>query len=51
MKIKMLVSRASVDSVQSVGDEIDVDDAEAIRMIEAEQAIPVRTVAKEKAVK
>ena len=51
MLIRMLVSRAGVDSVQSVGDTIDVDSAEAIRMIDAGQAVPMRVAAKEKAVK
>jgi len=42
MLIKLLVSRASHEQVLNRGDEIEVEDAEAIRMIEAEQAVPVR---------
>lgn len=44
MKIKLLVSRAGPGGAYSVGDEIDVSDAEAKRMFEAvpPQAIPVR---------
>jgi hypothetical protein len=43
MKVKLLVSRASVvHGPQAYGDIIDVDDAEAIRMIEANQCEPVR---------
>lgn len=51
MKIKLLVSRAGPGGVANVGDEIDVGDSEAIRMIEAGQAQPVRqAAAPEKAV-
>lgn len=50
MKIKLLVSRAGVDFAQSAGDEVEVSDAEARRMIEAGQAAPVRGKGKEKAV-
>lgn len=50
MRIRLLVSRAGVDFAHSAGDEIDVPDAEARRMIEAQQAAPVRSVRKEKAV-
>jgi len=42
MLIKLLVSRASHEQVWNRGDELEVEDAEAIRMIEAEQAVPVR---------
>lgn len=42
MKVKLLVSRAGVGFSQSVGDEVDVSDAEGKRMIEAGQAVPVR---------
>ena len=52
MKIKLLTSRAGVGFSQNVGDEIEVSDAEARRMIEAGQAAPVRTgKAPERAVK
>lgn len=51
MKIKLLVSRAGSDFSQSVGDEIDVADDEAIRLIEAGQAEPVRGAPVERAVK
>lgn len=51
MKVKLLVSRAGAGFVQNRGDEIDVPDAEAIRMIEAGQAEPVRTAAVERAVR
>lgn len=50
MKIKLLVSRAGPAGVQNRGDEIDVCDAEAIRMIAAGQAEPVREAAVERAV-
>lgn len=48
MKIKMLTSRS--DGLVA-GDVVDIEDAEAIRMIEAGQAQPVREVAVERAVK
>lgn len=52
MKIKLLVSRATASGAQAIGDEIDVDRATAIRMIEAGQAAPVRSAPPpEKAVK
>jgi len=51
MLIKLLVGRAGVGFVQNRGDEIEVEDAEAIRMIEAEQALPVRAPVKERAVR
>ena len=50
MRIKLLVSRAVLGPPQDAGDEIDVPDAEAIRMIEAEQAVPVRAKTPERAV-
>lgn len=43
MKVKLLVSRAGVDSAHSPGDVIDVSDAEALRMVEAGQAILIET--------
>lgn len=42
MKIKLLVSRSGPAGAFSPGDEIDVGEAEAGRMIEAGQAVPVR---------
>ena len=51
MKIRLLVSRAGAGFVQNRGDEIDVQDAEAIRMIEAGQAEPVRAPVVERAVR
>lgn len=49
MKIRLLVSRASSDGAQNRGEEIDVANDEAARMIEAGQAEPVRSVKPEKA--
>lgn len=52
MKIRLLVPRATVGGPQNIGDEIDEDQATAIRMIEAGQAAPVRSAPEpEKAVK
>lgn len=51
MKIKLLVSRAGALGAQNSGEEIVVPDAEAIRMIEAGQAEPVRAAKVERAVK
>lgn len=51
MKIRLLVSRAGPAGVDNRGDEIEVSDAEAIRMIEAGQAEPLRDALVEKAVK
>lgn len=42
MKVKLLVSRAGLAGASSVGDEIEVGEAEGVRMIEAGQAVPVR---------
>ncbi len=42
MLVRLLVPRATVAGPQSIGDEINTNDAEAIRMIEAGQAEPVR---------
>lgn len=50
MKIRLLTSRAGVGFAQSRGEEVDVSDAEAIRMIEAGQAEPVRAPVVERAV-
>ncbi len=46
MKIKLLVSRATATGAENRGDEIEVADAEAIRMIDAGQAIPVSEAAR-----
>jgi hypothetical protein len=51
MKIKLLVSRATAAGAQNRGDVIDTTDAEAIRMIEAGQAEPMREAMPERAVK
>lgn len=51
MKIKLLISRAGIDFTQNAGDEIEVGDAEAKRMIESGQAEPLRQVRAEKATK
>ena len=42
MRVKLLVSRAGADFVQNAGDEIEVPDDEAARMIAAGQATAVR---------
>lgn len=51
MKIRLLVSRSGPAGAQNRGDEIEVGDAEAIRMIEAGQAEPMREAPVERAVK
>jgi len=43
MQVKLLVPRAGVDGAQNRGDVVTVSDAEAVRMIEAGQAEPVRS--------
>lgn len=50
MKVKLLTSRAGVDFSQSAGDIVEIGDAEAVRMIEAGQAEPVREARIERAV-
>jgi hypothetical protein len=50
MQIKLLVARATATGAENRGDVITVPDAEAIRMIEAGQAEPMRAVAFEKAI-
>lgn len=50
MKIKLLVSRSGPDGTQNAGEEIDVADKEAIRMVDAGQAVVVRKAKREKAV-
>lgn len=51
MKVKLLVSRCGPGLVQNAGDEIEVSDAEGVRMISAGQAEAVRSANKEKAVR
>ncbi len=51
MKVRLLVSRAGPAGVFNRGDEIEVGDDEAMRMIAAEQAEPVRGAPPEMAVK
>ncbi|MBB4185830.1 hypothetical protein GGE07_002480 [Sinorhizobium terangae] len=43
MKVKLTVSRGGPDGTFAPGEEIDVSDAEAQRMFDAGQAIPVRS--------
>jgi len=47
MVIRLLVSRAGNGFAQNCGDVIEVSDAEAIRMIEAGQAVPAVEVKQE----
>ena len=42
MRVELLIARASAAGTQNVGDEVDVSDAEAKRLIKAGQARPVR---------
>lgn len=49
MKIKLLVSRATANGAEDRGDVIEVSDAEAVRMIAAGQAEPIRSEARERA--
>lgn len=51
MKIKMLVSMAGVDFALSPGDEYECSDADAARLIEAGDAIPISREKIERAVK
>ena len=50
MKIMLLTSRSGPNGTQNRGEEIDVSDAEGIRMIESGQAAPVRGQKVERAV-
>jgi len=50
MQVKLLVARAAASGAENRGDVISVPDAEAIRMIEAGQAEPLRAVQVEKAI-
>ena len=47
MKLKLKVSRAGAGFCQNAGDEIEVDDAEGLRMIGAGQAVEILSVKKE----
>lgn len=51
MKIKLLIGRGGPNISDSAGDEIEVNDAEGQRMIEAGQAVPVRGAKAETATK
>lgn len=51
MEVILLVSRAGPNGAQNVGDKIDVSNQEAIRMIDAGQAVNVRSVEPEKSVR
>lgn len=51
MQVKLLVSRCGLAGAQNAGDVIDVPSDEATRMIAAGQAVPVRAVKKERAVR
>ena len=50
MQVKLLTARASARGAENRGDIVEVSDDEAVRMIEAGQAEPVRAVEPEKAV-
>jgi hypothetical protein len=51
MQVKLLEARATANGSENRGDIVTVSDAEGVRMIEAGQAEPVRTVSPERAVK
>jgi hypothetical protein len=52
MKVKLLVARATAKGSENRGDVVEVSDAEAVAMVRAGQAEPIRTEkAPEKAVK
>lgn len=51
MKIKLLVSRVGSSGCYGRGEVIEVGDAEALRMIESEQAIPFDEPKSERAIK
>jgi hypothetical protein len=42
MKVRMLVSQAGIDFVRNVGDEIEIADGEAMRLLAAGIAEPMR---------
>jgi hypothetical protein len=49
VKVRLLTSRASATSANVAGDVIDVDDAEAVRLINARRAEPIRERARQTA--
>lgn len=49
MKVELLVSRVTAERAENRGEVVEVSNDEAARMIEAGQAIPVRSVKPEKA--
>lgn len=51
MRIKLLTTRADKRRRYEIGDELDVPDGEAIKLIESKQAEPVRAVKTETAVR
>lgn len=51
MKVKLIISRATMHGIQEAGSEIDVPPGEAIRLIKAGQAVAVRKVTSEKAIR
>ena len=46
MKVKLLISRATAKEVYKVGDEIEVSDREAQRLVEAGKAVVVQAAPK-----
>jgi hypothetical protein len=50
MQVRLLVSRAGANFSQSAGETVDLPEGEAVRMIEAGQAEPVRGETVERAV-
>lgn len=50
MRVRLLISRATVREAQNRGDIIEVSDGEGVRLIERGQAEPVREYVPEKAV-
>jgi hypothetical protein len=42
MLVRLLVARSGLRGAQNIGDEVEVANAEAIRMINSGQAVPVR---------
>lgn len=50
MRVRLLVARATVAGPEHIGAVVTVSDAEAVRMIEAGQAAPMREAAVERAV-
>ena len=51
MKVELTISRAGFDFVQNAGDQVEVSNEEAKRMIDNGSAIPVRAAKVEKATK